>query len=281
MGWSNVDKAPLVKSNRRDTPDGLWNKCKNCGDVVLKREWEASNWVCLKCQHHCYIPARERLLRFFDSETFQETDADLVSFDPLQFKDKVPYKDRLLASQKKTSIKDAMVSGFGDLMGLRVGCAAFEFSFMGGSMGYVVGEKIARLLKTCAETKTPAVVFSSSGGARMQEGLLSLMQMAKTCAALAMMREEKVPFISVMTHPTTGGVSASYAMLGDINISEPGALIGFAGPRVIEQTIRQSLPEGFQTAEYLLEHGMLDFICQRGEIRPKIAQVLNILCHKN
>ena len=277
MAWSNINKAPLVKSIRRDTPDGLWHKCKSCNQIIYRSDFEANQFVCINCKHHNPIPAHMRIRHFLDADSFKECDINIRSTDPLGFKDKKAYSDRLEDAYEKTSHFDAIVCGEGLLHGRPVQLGVYDFRFMGGSMGSVVGEKIARLLGRAREKRQAAIIFSSSGGARMQEGILSLMQMAKTCAALSRLREAEVPMISVMTNPTTGGVAASYAMLGDINIGEPGALIGFAGPRVIQQTIGQSLPEGFQTSEYLLEHGMLDLICHRENLRDKIAQILSIL----
>ncbi len=277
MAWLNRDKAPLAKGDRIDTPDGLWEKCKSCSEVVFRKNFEANLYVCPKCQHHFPCPPVDRLTRFLDPGTFREVDTELSSVDPLEFADTKPYKARLKDAQKASGRMDAFVSAEGMLNGRPIQAGAFDFEFMGGSMGTVVGEKISRVYLRSLKTKQPAVIFSSSGGARMQEGILSLMQMAKTCAALANLRQEGIPFISVLCHPTTGGVAASYAMLGDINIGEPKALIGFAGPRVIQQTIREELPKGFQRSEYLLEHGMLDMICHRHEMRGQIAELLDIL----
>lgn len=280
MAWLNRSKAPLKKGERTDTPDGLWEKCKKCNEVIFKKNFEANLFVCPKCGHHFPCPPEERLRRFCDPETFIEKDLNLKSIDPLSFKDSKTYKDRLKAAYKKTGRYDAFLSGEGQLLGLPVQVGAFDFSFIGGSMGSVVGEKITRLFKNCLEKNEPAIIFSSSGGARMQEGIISLMQMAKTCTVLGDMREKGIPFISVLCDPTTGGVAASFSMLGDLNIGEPKALIGFAGPRVIQQTIREELPEGFQSAEYLLGHGMLDFICHRKDLRNTIAKILKILLRK-
>lgn len=277
MAWSNINKAPLVKSIRRDTPDGLWHKCRSCSQIIYRSDFESNQFVCIYCKHHHPIPAHFRIRYFLDADSFNELDAKIRSSDPLQFKDKKAYSDRLEDAYNRTAHFDAIVCGEGLLHGRPVQLGVYDFRFMGGSMGSVVGEKISRLLTRAKEKRQAAIIFSSSGGARMQEGILSLMQMAKTCAALSRLREAGIPMISVMTNPTTGGVAASYAMLGDINIGEPGALIGFAGPRVIQQTIGQSLPEGFQTSEYLLEHGMLDLICHREALRDKIAQILEIL----
>ncbi len=281
MAWLNREKAPMGKGGQRtDTPDGLWERCTKCSEIILREDFAENQHVCPKCSHHYYIPALERIRHFLDPNSFQEHDHDLVSPDPLKFNDTKPYEKRLKDLFARTGKYDAIITGSGVLNGMKVGIGVFDFEFLGGSMGSVVGEKISRLYMRSVASKNPAIIFSSSGGARMQEGILSLMQMAKTCAALAKLREAGVPFISVLTHPTTGGVAASFATLGDLNIGEPNALIGFAGPRVIQQTIREKLPEGFQRSEYLLEHGMLDMICHRDTLRPTITQVLRILTHR-
>lgn len=277
MAWLTRDKAPLAKNSKKDAPSGLWEKCSECSEIVFRKDFIANLNVCPKCNHHFYLPAEERIRLFLDPGTFEEDCADLCSTDPLDFRDSKSYRQRLRDMHGKTGRYDALIAGRGMLAGRPVNLGVFDFEFMGGSMGSVVGEKLARLFLRSAEAREPAVVVSSSGGARMQEGILSLMQMAKTCAALAKMRDAGAPFISVLTHPTTGGVAASFAMLGDINIAEPKALIGFAGPRVIQQTIRAKLPEGFQRSEFLLEHGMVDMICHRDALRVTVAQILNIL----
>lgn len=277
MAWLNREKAPLAKGQRTDTPDGLWERCTKCSEIILRRDFSSNQNVCPKCNHHFYLPATERIRHFLDPDSFVEMDAELCSTDPLRFSDSKAYRQRLAEMHRRTNQYDAFFAGRGMLYGRPLQLGVFDFQFMGGSMGSVVGEKIARVFLRAAEAREPAVIYSSSGGARMQEGILSLMQMAKTCAALAKLRENGVPFISVLTHPTTGGVAASFAMLGDINIGEPNALIGFAGPRVIQQTIREKLPEGFQRSEYLLDHGMLDMICHRDSLRPQIAKLLSIL----
>jgi acetyl-CoA carboxylase carboxyl transferase subunit beta len=281
MAWLNREKAPMGKGGQRtDTPDGLWERCTKCSEIILREDYAANQHVCPKCSHHYYIPALERIRHFLDPNSFQEHDHDLISPDPLKFNDTKPYDKRLKDLFARTGKYDAIITGSGVLNGMKVEVGVFDFEFLGGSMGSVVGEKISRLYMRSVTSRNPAIIFSSSGGARMQEGILSLMQMAKTCAALAKLREAGVPFISVLTHPTTGGVAASFATLGDLNIGEPNALIGFAGPRVIQQTIREKLPEGFQRSEYLLEHGMLDMICHRDTLRPTITQVLRILTHR-
>jgi acetyl-CoA carboxylase carboxyl transferase subunit beta len=277
LAWLNRDKAPLVKGDRKDTPDGVWEKCKQCQEVIYRKNFEANLYVCPKCQYHFPCPPVERLSRFCDPGTLTEVDISLKSLDPLQFSDTKPYKVRLAETQKKLGRLDAFVSCEGTLHGRPVQVGAFDFAFMGGSMGTVVGEKVSRLFLRSIKKNEPAIIFSSSGGARMQEGILSLMQMAKTCASLSELRSAGIPFISVLCHPTTGGVAASFSMLGDINIGEPQALIGFAGPRVIQQTIREELPKGFQRSEYLLEHGMLDMICERHQLRSQIADILEII----
>jgi acetyl-CoA carboxylase carboxyl transferase subunit beta len=277
MAWLERDRAPISKGERIDTPDGLWIKCTSCAEIILKRELIDNLNVCMKCQHHYPLPVMDRINSLLDPTSFVEIDRDLKSMDPLDFHDSKPYKKRIEELHKKTGRWDAFVAGRGLLSGKPVQLGVFDFQFMGGSMGSVVGEKIARLYLRSAQSGEPAIIVSSSGGARMQEGLVSLMQMAKTCAALGKLRDKGVPYISVLCHPTTGGVAASFATLGDINIGEPGALIGFAGPRVIQQTIRAQLPEGFQTSEYLLEHGMLDLICHRDSLRVTIARILDTL----
>jgi acetyl-CoA carboxylase carboxyl transferase subunit beta len=257
--------------------EGLWNKCDGCGEVVYRADLEA-NWnVCPKCGHHEMMPVRRRFEMLLDPGTFQELDTDLTPQDPLGFVDAKKYRDRLKSTFKSTGMRDAFVSGLGAIGGKPVSIGSFAFEFMGGSMGSVVGEKVARVIDRAYEQKIPCIVFSSTGGARMQEGIFSLMQMAKTSAALNRFRAVRKPYISVMLHPTTGGVAASFAWLGDVVIAEPKALIGFAGPRVIEQTIREKLPPGFQRSEFLLEHGMIDAIVPRLEMREKLAQLLGLL----
>jgi acetyl-CoA carboxylase carboxyl transferase subunit beta len=257
-------------------PEGLWKKCPNCHEIIYAKEIERNLNVCPKCDYHFRISARERIALILDEGSFQEMDATMSSVDFLDFKDSKRYKDRIKAAIKSSGNHSAVISGEGTILDLPVVVAVFDFSFMGGSMGSVVGEKITRAIERALETRRPCIVFSSSGGARMQESILSLMQMAKTSAALARLKEAGLPFISVLTDPTTGGVTASFAMLGDINIAEPRALIGFAGPRVIEQTIRQKLPDGFQRSEYLLEHGMVDMIVARQDMKERLARILRI-----
>ncbi|MHA1568132.1 MAG: acetyl-CoA carboxylase, carboxyltransferase subunit beta [Alphaproteobacteria bacterium] len=264
-------------SSKKSIPEGLWAKCNACGAVLYRAEIERNLNVCPKCDHHMRVGARWRLEHFLDEEGREEIGANLKPVDVLKFRDIKKYKDRLHQAQKATGENDALIAMQGKLKGLPVVAAAFEFRFMGGSMGSVVGERFVRAVNRAAETNSPLICFSASGGARMQEALFSLMQMAKTSAALARLGRQGVPFVSVMTDPTMGGVSASLAMLGDINVAEPNALIGFAGPRVIEQTVRETLPEGFQRSEFLLEHGAIDMIVDRRDMRDRLASVLSIL----
>jgi acetyl-CoA carboxylase carboxyl transferase subunit beta len=257
--------------------ESIWVKCDGCGEVVYNQEWER-NWnVCPACGHHDRLPTRRRFELVLDPGSFQELDTELTPQDPLGFVDAKKYRDRLKSTYKVTGLRDAFVSGVGAIQGQPVSLGCFAFEFMGGSMGSVVGEKVARVFDRAFERRIPAIVFSSTGGARMQEGIFSLMQMAKTSAALHRFRSVRKPYVSVMLHPTTGGVAASFAWLGDVVIAEPKALIGFAGPRVIEQTIREKLPPGFQRSEFLLEHGMIDAIVPRLELRDRLAQVLGLL----
>jgi acetyl-CoA carboxylase carboxyl transferase subunit beta len=278
MAWFKKSKAPIapVDIKKVQMPEGLWTKCKNCEEIIYSKEIERNLNVCPKCDYHFRISARERISLVIDEGTFTETDAKMSSVDFLKFKDTKKYGDRIKAAVKKSGGGDAIITGSGLMNGQEVAVAVFDFGFMGGSMGSVVGEKVTRAIELGLEKKAPVLIFSSSGGARMQESILSLMQMAKSSAALAKLKKAGLPFISVLTDPTTGGVTASFAMLGDLNIAEPRALIGFAGPRVIEQTIRQKLPEGFQRSEYLLEHGMVDMIISRQEMKAKLSQVLRI-----
>jgi acetyl-CoA carboxylase carboxyl transferase subunit beta len=279
MAWFKKSKAPIsaqAESKKVQMPEGLWTKCKNCEEIIYSKEIERNLNVCPKCDYHFRISARDRISLVIDEGTFVETDPDMTSIDFLKFKDSKKYSDRIKAALKKSGGGDAVVTGAGLMNGQEVVVAVFDFGFLGGSMGSVVGEKITRAIELGLEKKAPVLVFSSSGGARMQESILSLMQMAKSSAALAKLKKAGIPFISVLTDPTTGGVTASFAMLGDLNIAEPKALIGFAGPRVIEQTIRQKLPEGFQRSEYLLEHGMVDMIVSRQEMKATLSQVLRV-----
>ena len=265
---------------KRNVPEGLWTKCDACGAMLYRSELERNLDVCPKCSHHMRIGARRRLEAFLDPEPREELAAEVEPVDILKFKDSKKYKDRLAQAQKKTGETDALVVMRGQLKGMPLLACAFEFGFMGGSMGSVVGERFVRAAGICLDNNLPLVCFSASGGARMQEALFSLMQMAKTSAVLGRMRKAGLPFISVLTDPTMGGVSASLAMLGDVHIAEPKALIGFAGPRVIEQTVRETLPEGFQRSEFLLEHGAIDMIVDRREMRDRIARLLAILTRR-
>ncbi len=267
-------------SSKKSIPEGLWSKCDGCGAVLYRAELERNADVCMKCDHHHRIGARRRLDLFLDQDGREEIGVELEPIDILKFKDSKKYKDRIAQAQKNTDETDALVAMKGSLKGMPLTAAAFEFKYMGGSMGSVVGERFVRAANISLEQRIPFVCFSASGGARMQEALFSLMQMAKTSAVLAKMSKEGIPFISVMTDPTMGGVSASFAMLGDLNVAEPKALIGFAGPRVIEQTVRETLPEGFQRSEFLLDHGAIDMIVSRLEMRDRLANVLAILGNK-
>ena len=278
MAWFRREQAPLSKHPAVESrvPEGLWSKCENCKEILYRKDVIKNLSVCPKCSFHFRLSARERLELFFDGP-WEEFDVGLVSADPLGFHDSKPYADRLKAGKAKTDSYDAVVSAVGTMGGRRTVIAAMEYGFIGGSMGVVVGEKVTRAIEKAIAEKLPLVVVSCSGGARMMEGTLSLMQMAKISAALVRLQQAKLPFLSVLTDPTTGGVTASYAMLGDLNVAEPGALIGFAGPRVIEQTIRQKLPEGFQRSEFLLEHGMLDMVVDRRELKKALVRSLQLL----
>jgi acetyl-CoA carboxylase carboxyl transferase subunit beta len=279
MSWFEKIMPSRIKTERRtrSVPEGLWIKCPACDAVLYRAELERNLYVCPKCSHHMRIGARERLEAFLDKDTGVEIGANITPEDPLKFRDSKRYKDRLAQAQKATGEKDALVVLAGKVNELPIVAAAFEFRFLGGSMGSVVGERFKRAVDHCIEHKQPLICFSATGGARMQEALFSLLQMAKTSAALARLAQAHVPFVSVMTDPTTGGVSASLAMLGDLNIAEPRALIGFAGPRVIQQTVRETLPEGFQRSEFLLEHGALDMIVDRRDMRDRVSSMLRIL----
>ena len=284
MSWFEKLMPSRIRTDasaKRAVPEGLWAKCPGCSAILYRAEMERNFDVCPKCNHHNRIGARRRLDTFLDPEPREEIGAELESLDPLKFKDSKKYKDRLAQAQKTTGEKEALVVMLGRLKGMDLVVAAFEFHFMGGSMGSVVGERFVRGIHAALEKGLPVICFSASGGARMQESLFSLMQMAKTSAALGRLRKRGIPFLSVMTDPTMGGVSASLAMLGDVNVAEPNALIGFAGPRVIEQTVRETLPEGFQRSEFLLEHGALDLILDRRDMRDQLANLLSILTHRS
>ncbi|MBT3205674.1 MAG: acetyl-CoA carboxylase carboxyltransferase subunit beta [Gammaproteobacteria bacterium] len=267
-------------NDKKNVPEGLWAKCNKCDAIIYRSELERNQDVCTKCDHHMRQPARRRLDQFLDEDNRTEIAANLEAEDILKFKDDKKYRDRLSAAQKNTGEKDALIVIKGAVKGIELVAAAFEFRFMGGSMGSVVGEKFVRAVNTSIENNIPLVCFSASGGARMQEALISLFQMAKTSAALTRLSRRGLPFISVLTDPTMGGVSASFAMLGDIHIAEPKALIGFAGPRVIEQTVREKLPKGFQRSEFLLEHGAIDMIVDRREMRDKISALCSMMVNK-
>jgi len=281
MSWLEKILPSIGKNAKKNIPEGLWSKCPECNRVLYQEELERLHYVCPKCDHHLQISARKRLESFLDVEHQFEIAINLQSVDPLRFKDQKKYKDRYSDAQKSTKEKDALVVKKGLLKGIPIIAAAFDFSFMGGSMGSVVGEKFVRAADASIKNKHPLVCFSSSGGARMQEGLFSLMQMSKTSLAVKLLSDNKIPFISVLTDPTMGGVSASLAMLGDVQIAEPNARIGFAGARVVEQTVREELPEGFQRSEFLLEKGAIDMIVHRSELRKKIYQILFALNHKH
>lgn len=283
MSWFKKLLPSRIKTNgatRRTVPEGIWTKCVNCNAVLYRAELVRNIEVCPKCSHHMRIGARKRLEHFLDAEPREEIGAELKPIDALKFRDSKKYKDRINQAQKKTGENDALVVLMGRLISIPLVACAFEFNFMGGSMGSVVGERFVRAVEASIEHGIPLVCFSASGGARMQEAIISLMQMAKTSAALGQLKRKGIPYISVLTDPTMGGVSASLATLGDINIAEPKALIGFAGPRVIEQTVRETLPEGFQRSEFLLEHGDIDMIVDRREMRDRIASLLSILTHQ-
>jgi acetyl-CoA carboxylase carboxyl transferase subunit beta len=276
--WFKKDRAPKEPREKRSkVPEGLWVKCDSCREILYNKELARNFKICTKCGYHFRLSAPERLSMLFDEGKYVEQDGDLRSVDPLKFRDSKRYRDRLKSAEENVGGSEAVLVGSGTVGGIPVLIAAMEFFFMGGSMGSVVGEKVARAAERAVTERKPLVIVSTSGGARMQEGILSLMQMAKISAALARLAESRIPFVSVMTDPTTGGVTASYAMLGDLNVAEPNALIGFAGPRVIEQTIRQTLPEGFQRSEFLLEHGMLDFIVDRSEMKETLVRCLELL----
>ncbi len=278
MAWYHRVPAPKVPAEQRKARmEGLWIKCEGCGEIVYKAEVERNLEVCPKCDEHFPLPVRKRLSLVLDEGSFEEIDRGLESTDPLQFSDSRKYRDRLKGSQKTSGEEEAFLSGVGRIAGREVSIGAFHLNFMGGSMGSVVGEKVTRVFERATERRIPAIVFSASGGARMQEAIFSLMQMAKSSAALARFRAVRKPYISVLLDPTTGGVAASFAMLGDVIVAEPKALIGFAGPRVIEQTIRQKLPEGFQRSEFLLEHGMVDLIVERKQLRDRLAALVALL----
>jgi len=273
MAWFRKDKKPLTARDRRDVPQDVFDKCPGCGEILYRERLAQNLNVCPTCGHHLRISAEAYLGLLLDDGTFQELDAGLRAADPLEFQDLKVYPERIAVAEAKGK-GEAVITGTGEMDGIPVAVAVMDFGYIGGSMGSVVGERIARAARTALEARTPLIIVSASGGARMQEGIYSLMQMAKTSAGLARLHEEGLPYISIVTDPTTGGVTASYSMLGDVNLAEPGALIGFAGPRVIEETIKQELPQGFQRAEFLLEHGMVDRVVDRRELKETVARIL-------
>ncbi|MBL1407749.1 MULTISPECIES: acetyl-CoA carboxylase, carboxyltransferase subunit beta [Sphingobacterium] len=279
MSWFKRNKAGIntATENKKEAPDGMWNKCPSCKKPLLNLEQIENNYVCQYCGYHIRIGSAAYFSILFDDNAFTELFPNLTAGDPLHFVDSKPYSERLVESQAKTGLKDALRSAHGKMDGRDIVIACMDFNFIGGSMGSVVGEKIARSIDYCIEHKLPFMLISKSGGARMMEAAFSLMQMAKTSAKLALLSQAKLPYICLLTDPTTGGVTASYAMLGDINIAEPGALIGFAGPRVIKETIKKDLPKGFQTSEFVLEHGFLDFIVDRRQLKEKVSTFLKLV----
>ncbi len=277
MAWFRKPKKPLTSEDRRDLPSDVFDKCNGCGEILYREKLAQNDHVCPRCGHHFRVGAEVYLRLLADEGSFQETEAALRSADPLGFTDLKPYTDRLRAAETKTGRGDAVITGRATLDGMGIALGVMDFAFIGGSMGSVVGEKIARLGRLALEEERPLILVSASGGARMMEGIYSLMQMAKTSAVLARLHEAGIPFVSILTHPTTGGVTASFAMLGDLNLAEPGALVGFAGPRVIEETIKQELPDDFQTAEFLLEHGMVDRVVDRRHLRDELSRLLRHL----
>lgn len=279
MGWFDTIKSPKIKSAKKSsssTPIGLWKKCTNCTEILQTSKLEENFQVCPYCQHHYRLSSKERLRLLIDEGTFESFGDEIVGLDPLKFVDKKPYPERLAEAKKSTGMNEGTLAGTGQLSGQLVSLAIMDFKFMGGSMGVVTGEKVARVMDVALEKQIPCIVVSCSGGARMQEGILSLMQLAKTSASRKKLREAGLPYISVLTDPTTGGVAASFAMVGDLNLAEPKALIGFAGPRVIEQSIKQTLPEGFQRSEFLLDHGFVDAIVPRQELKENLAFFLQM-----
>jgi len=275
MDWFKKAKSGLTGKEKKEIPDGLWSKCPECGEIIYTKQLEEGLWVCPNCEYHFRIPSHKYIKMILDNGELEEYDLDLESKDPLKFKDSKKYPDRIKAAQAKSGLKDAVRAGIGKIDSIEVSFAIMDFNFIGGSMGSVVGEKIARAIERAIERNIPMIIVSCSGGARMQESILSLMQMAKTSALLAVLAEKKLPYISVLTNPTTAGVMASYASLGDVTIAEPKALLGFAGPRVIQQTIGQDLPEGFQSSEFFLEKGFLDKIVNRLQLRETLSLLLN------
>lgn len=281
MSWFIRSQKNIKDKEQKDMPDGLWTKCPKCSEVIFKKQLEENIFTCPKCNHHFRIGSKEYINIILDEDSFKETHQNIRSADPLDFEDSKKYTDRLEAAYKKTGLNDAITTGFGKIHGQEVSFACMNFSFVGGSMGSVVGEKFLRAARDAISSKIPLIVISSSGGARMQEAALSLMQLAKTSSILTELSETGLPYISVLTDPTTGGVTASYSMLGDVNIAEPGALIGFAGPRVIENTIRKKLPQGFQRSEFLQDHGFVDMIVKRQDLKDKLKIILDWFMENN
>jgi len=279
--WFKKIKEGITPGDKKEIPGGLWTKCTDCGEIMYVKALETNLWVCPKCNFHFRIKSRDYIALLLDDGKLEEYDQNLISADPLKFKDSKRYPDRIRDSIKKTEINDAIITGLGQITGIKISFGVMEFGFIGGSMGSVVGEKVARAIERSLKQRIPLVIVSCSGGARMQEGILSLMQMAKTSALLAKLHQEKIPFISILTNPTTAGVMASYASLGDVIMAEPKALLGFAGPRVIQQTIGQELPPGFQSSEFFLEHGFLDMIVDRKDLRKTISLLLQYLTSGN
>jgi acetyl-CoA carboxylase carboxyl transferase subunit beta len=278
MAWFRRKKAPIVsEQQRKDIPDGMWTKCDSCGEIIHRKQLEQQLFTCAKCNFHFRIGSKEYIAILLDDGSFKELDRKMHSTDPLKFTDTKPYKDRIRDTIRKTELNDAVRTGTGKINNTEIALAVMDFSFIGGSMGSVVGEKTARAIDKARKLKIPLVIVSSSGGARMMEGALSLMQLAKTSARLAQLSDEGIPFFSIMTDPTTGGVTASYAMLGDLNLAEPGALIGFAGPRVIKQTIGKDLPPGFQRSEFQLEHGFVDIVVHRKEMKETLSRLIKMM----
>lgn len=281
MAWFKRSKENITTSTQKtDVPDGTWTKCPECGEMMHKKQWESNLYLCTKCSHHFRIGSEEYFNILLDEDSFKEMDKKMRSMDPLEFEDTKPYKKRLEETIKSTNLFDAVRIGTGKINGVDVVIGCMDFTFIGGSMGSVVGEKISRAIDRSIKTKNPLIIISSSGGARMMEGAISLMQLAKTSTKLAKLDEEKIPYISILTNPTTGGTTASFSMLGDFNIAEPKALIAFAGPRVVKQATGKDLPAGFQRAEFLLDHGFIDFIVSRKDLKEKISQILNLILAK-
>ncbi len=280
MAWFRKDKSGLAPQEKKNIPEGLWIKCESCGEIIYSKKMEQLLWVCPNCDFHFRISSQKYIGLLLDGERLEEFDTNLSSKDPLRFKDSKKYPDRIRTAQSKTGRMEGVISGIGEIGGIEVSFAIMNFAFIGGSMGSVVGEMIARAIERAIAREIPLVIVSSSGGARMQEGILSLMQMAKTSALLAVLHEKKIPYISILTNPTTAGVMASYASLGDVIIAEPKALLGFAGPRVIQQTIKQELPEGFQSSEFFLERGFLDKIVHRKDLKETVVALLNYMWRK-